>query len=209
MPIETPAQQFIPPYPQALVSGYTGYGADVGSWNTDVASSEQIPLAHDLTWVAGDTAAFTFFFDGVCWTAVDPSPTAPVMWEYTTWRSQVRTTAYYYYGYWWPPTFPMGALLMEFVCTSEYVENDPVLGTGTLVTIKGGTSWPGDFKWDLQSEAHTDVTIPEYYEAHTQYQGKVKVLPQYTSPTIYPPSNWPVYSFASNPWPPQGPYLYP
>lgn len=208
--IEVPDQQFVPPYPQALVNGYTGY-ADLsgGSGSNGDSSQSQVPKSYDLSFVAGDTATFTFFFPDVCWTATDPTPAAPIVWEPVTWRAQVRTSHYYYYGYWWPPTFPMGAFLMDFTCTSEYLENDPDLGTGTQVTLKGGTTWPGDFKWDLQSEHHVDPLDPGFYEAHTHYQGKAKVLPQYTSPTLFAPSNWPLYSFDSNPWPHQGPHLYP
>jgi len=209
MPIETPAQQFVPPYPQALVSGYTGFGQIGWGATGDDGSgaSSQVPKSYDLEWVAGDTAVFDFFFANVCWTPTDPSPTQ-MPWEPVSWRSQVRTSHYYYYGYWWPPTFPLGAFLLEFACTAEYVEDDPINGSGTTVTIKGGTPWTGDFKWDLQSEHHVNVNDPSFYEARTWYQGKAKVLPQYTSPTIYAPSNWPMYSFVSNPWPPppaQGP----
>jgi hypothetical protein len=212
--IVAPAEWFVPPYPKALVPDYSGYapgavsGASGGTGAADGGASSQVPTSYDLSWVAGDTVEFKFFFPNVCWVEVDPGSTQ-ALWEYTTWRSQVRTSHYYYYGYWWPPTFPMGARIMEFVCTAEYVEDDPDKGTGTWVTLRGGTSWPGDFKWDLQSEAHTSTLDPYFYEAHTWYQGNVKVLPQYTSPTLYPPSNWPVYSFDSNPWPHQGPYLYP
>jgi hypothetical protein len=210
MTIETPAQQFVPPYPQPLVNGYTGYaGGDPNDWTTDTGSAKQVPTPYDLEWVAGDTAVFTFFVPNVNWTPTDPGGTPTVAWEYVTWRSQVRGSHYYYYGYWWPPTFPLGPYLMEFTCTAAYIENDATLGTGTQVTIKGGMAWVGDFKWDLQAEHHVNVNDPTYYEAHTLYQGNAKVLPQYTSPTLYAPSNWPMYSLAANvTWPPppaQGP----
>src|SRR5262252_1790794 len=175
-----PAQQFMSPYPQAMIADYTGAeGAGLTSAATGAGAPvnlSDLPLAYNLSWVAGDTAYFSFFFQNVCWLPAAPTPPPTLYaWENVTWRSQVRTPQSYYFGYWWPPTWPLGAFIMEFTVTATYMENDATLGTGTLVTIKGGTTWPGNYVWDLQSEHHVDQADLTYYEAHTRIAGSVTV----------------------------------
>jgi hypothetical protein len=194
------AAGFKPPYPQALQANYSGYGSGSGSvsGSGDTPSSSQLPDPYDLSWVASDTAEFQFFFADVCWTDTDPSPTVPgVTWEKVLWSAQVRTTYGYYYGYWWPPVFPLGGLIMQFGVTSQYMENDSVFGTGTMVTLTGGTLWPGTFNWDLQADTYGDpVNAPDSYTTRTWLQGKATVTQQVTSPMLVPPSNWPIYKMS-------------
>jgi len=196
------AQQFVSPYPKALIPDYTGAetasgsGAGGGGGTGAAASLDQLPTTQDLSWVAGDTATFTFFFQNVCWTPVVPVPPPTLYtWENVTWRAQVRTPGAYYYGYWWPPIYPLGRLLVDFTVTAAYKENDPVLATGTLVTLKGGTMWPGSFVWDLQSEHHTDSANPDFYEASTHVRGKATIIGQVSNWQTSPPGYWGVYPY--------------
>src|SRR5262252_4242804 len=76
------ATEFVPPYPEAMQTNYTGYNTGTGSgdpndWSsTDPSGAlSQVPETVDLTWVASDTAMFSFFFPNVCWVDVDPTPT--------------------------------------------------------------------------------------------------------------------------------------
>jgi len=197
-----PAQQFVSPFPQAMIPGYSGAEAASGSVTGGgggagtAVSLEQLPTTQDISWVAGDTATFTFFFADVCWTPVVPAP-PPVLhtWENRTWRAQVRTPGAYYYGYWWPPIYPLGYLLVDFNVSAQYMENDATLGTGTLVTLKGGTMWPGKFVWDLQSEHHTDVSKPDFYEAHTHIRGNATIIGQVSNWQTSPPGYWGVIPY--------------
>ena len=205
---------FVPPYPQAMIANYSGYGSGASpqavNGNGSVSgSSSQVPEKHNLTWVAGDTAIFSghnddaFFFAGVCLTEVDPGldPDRPdgITWTMATWQSQVRGSKPIYWGYWWPPLMPYGAFLMAFVVTAEFVEDhgtpeEPV--AGTVVTLSGGTIWPGDWKWDLQTKYYPDPMDLEHYGVRTWKSGDVTVLPQVTMDPIVPPSHWPVYEYA-------------
>lgn len=192
------AAGYIPP--NTFLPGLPGSGNGSGSVNgsgSDSSSSEQVPDSYDLHWVAGDTVTFEFFFADVCWVPIDPAPADPLItWENTTWHAEVRTTHLYYYGYWWPPVWPVGGFILSFDVTAVYMDQDPTLGSGTMVTLKGGTFWPGTYKWDLQSEAHTDTANPDHYEARTWLAGAATVDPQTTVPSQpYPPSNWPVYPY--------------
>jgi hypothetical protein len=193
------ASDYKPAYPQALVPNYSGYGVAATGVNGNGSTSpsaSQVPDPYDLTWVASDTAQFSFFFKNVCWTETDPSPTL-YPWAMTKWSAQVRTTSWYYYGYWWPPMFPLGRYLMAFTVTTKYMENDAVLGTGTLVTLTGGSFWPGNFRWDLQADTYADpVGNPDVFTSRTWLAGKATIQGQVTSPMIYPPSNWPIYQYA-------------
>jgi hypothetical protein len=94
---------------------------------------------------------------------------------------------------------PYGAFLMAFAVTAVFVEDYDVAGVatpGTLVTISGGTIWPGDWKWDLQSKMYPDPMDLEHYYVRTWKSGDVTVLPQVTMDPIVPPSHWPVYQYA-------------
>ena len=197
------AAGFKPLYPQSMVPGYNGYNAPSSSVSgSTTPSASQVPDPYDLTWVASDTAQFAFFFKNVCWTDVVPVP-APTLygWTKTVWCAQVRTTWGYYYNYWWPPVFPLGGYVMAFNVTAQYMGDptpDPVLGTGTLVSLTGGTFWPGKFKWDLQADTYADVANPDTLTSvRTWLSGNATVLSQVTSPQIYPPSNWPMYAAAA------------
>lgn len=200
---------WVPPYPQAMISGYSGYGSG-GSFvngNGSVSSSTQVPEQHNLTWVAGDTAVFSFFFPGVCLTPVDPglAPDRPdgITWTMAVWESQVRGDKPIYWGYWWPPLMPYGAFLMAFAVTASFVEgytgtpDAPIPATpGTLVWLSGGTIWPGSWKWDLQTKYYSDPMDLEHYGVRTWKSGDVEVLKQVTMDPLYPPSHWPVYQYA-------------
>jgi hypothetical protein len=189
------AAGFIPPSTFLPGLGGSGSGSVNGS-GSGAEGSDQLPDSYDLHWVAGDTVIFEFFFADVCWVPVNPNPVAPIVWQDTTWSAEVRTTNLFYYGYWWPPVWPVGGFILSFAVTAVYIANDPTLGSGTMVTLKGGTFWPGTFKWDLQSESHTDVANPDHYEARTWLAGTATVDPQITVPgQPYPPSNWPVYEY--------------
>ena len=193
------AQPFVSPYPKAMIPNYTGDEAGSSYGSGDAALLTQLPTTQNLSWVAGDTATFSFFFPNVCWTPTQPAPPPTLYaWENVTWRSQVRTTKAYYYGYWWPPVFPLGYFIMEFSVDATYLGDptpDPTLGTGTLVTLTGGTAWPGHFAWDLQSEHHTDVSNPDWYAAQTHLQGKADVTGQVTNPQLTVPSNWGAFPY--------------
>lgn len=184
---------WVPPYPEAMVAGYSGYPSGAGSFvNGDGAdSSSQVPTPFDLTWVAGDTAFFQFFFVGVCWTPTEPTDTLGLTWVATSWESQVRAKYYTYYNYWWPPTWPGYRYLMSFAVTAELL-TDPVLGPGTMVTLNGGTIWPGEFVWDLQTKQYPDPLDLAHYYVRTWRSGKATVMAQVTQDDRYPPSNWPM-----------------
>ena len=164
--VEPVAQWFVPPYPKALISGYSGFSAadstGGGASAASGASSSQVPDTYDLEWVAGDTAIFEFYFDGVCWTDVQPANPQGLTWVMTDWAAQVRAPHYTYYGYWWPPTWPGYQYLMAFTVTSEFMDDFNGLGPGTMVTLNGGTAWPGSFVWDLQTsqaQRSTDMAL--------------------------------------------------
>lgn len=194
--IVAPAQWFVPPYPKAMVPDYSGFGATAGvpgggDGTSGGSTSSQIPDTYDLEWVAGDSAEFQFYFDGVCWTALEPTDTLGLTWVQTLWEAQVRIKAYSYYGYWWPPTWPGYRYITSFVVTSEFLDDFNGLGPGTMVTLNGGTLWPGEFVWDLQT-TQPDQSAP----VRTWLSGKATVDPQVTQADRYPPSHWPVYPYA-------------
>lgn len=197
---------FVPPYPQAMIPNYSGYvagsgvnGVSINGSGTGITSSSQVPDKHDLTWVAGDTASFQFYFDGVCWVDVDPIGATPrpdgIAWVMTTWQSQVRSPNWTYWNYWWPPVRPYGGLLMTFVVTTQFLEDYSGQGPGTLVSLQGGTIWPGNWKWDLQTKQYADPLDLAHYAVRTWMSGDVEILTQVTMDQPYPPSHWPVYEY--------------
>jgi hypothetical protein len=197
--IVAPAEWFVPPYPKALVPDYSGYSAAVGSSQgsgstNSGGTSSQLPDTYDLEWVAGDTAEFQFYFDGVCWTDLAPTDTLGLPWVETLWEAQVRIKAYSYYGYWWPPTWPGYRYITSFVVTSEFLDDFNGLGPGTMVTLNGGTLWPGAFVWDLQTTqtSHPALVVT----VRTWLSGKATVDPQVTQDDRYPPSHWSVLPYA-------------
>lgn len=194
------AAGFIPP--TTFLPGLNGTGSgSVSGSGTGTASSEQVPESYDLHWVAGDTAEFDFFFDGVCWTPVDPGLASNrpdgIVWEQTAWEAQVRSGNYWYYGYWWPPVWPgYWPTIAVFHVSASFVEDFNGMGAGTMVSLNGGTIWPGSFVWDLQTTqypyAPADVSVTT---VRTWLSGKAIVDQQVTQNDLYPPSNWPVYPY--------------
>jgi hypothetical protein len=193
------ASKFKPPYPATLIANYSGYPAVTSvNGNGTGASASQVPDSYDLHWVAGDTAYFEIFFPGVCWVDVDPgTETPPVSWVDTEWQSQVRAKAYQYYGYWWPPTWPGYRFIMAFTVSASFEPTDyNGQGPGTVVSLVGGSIWPGSYVWDLQTKQWPDqVNDPDIYHVRTWKSGKATIDPQVTQDDIFPPSNWPVYPY--------------
>jgi len=196
------ATQFVPPYPEAMQTNYTGYSGtgNPNDWTTGgdgtAGSLSQVPETVDLEWWASDTAMFSFFFPNVCWVETDPSPTLTT-WAKTVWKSQVRTDKAFYYGYWWPPVFPLGRFVMEFTVTSSYAEPSDPTKVGTTVYLTGHTMWPGTYKWDLQAQTYPDpVNQPTVFTTRTLKAGTATIHGEVTSDMLYPPSNWGVYPYA-------------
>jgi len=204
------AAGFKPLYPKAMIDGYTGYEM-TGSVSGSGTATDMVlkPTTQNLEWVAGDTAHFQFFLPGVALMPDDPGTIDPSVspWQRTKWDAQVRNPGYWYYGYWWPPVWPgFTPFIMAFTIKAEYGSQQqgtpPTTVYGTVLTLTGGTIWPGDFVWDLQSEVFTANVPPPPTEQDTFYtktwmSGKAKVDTQVTQPDLYPPSNWPVYRM---PW---------
>jgi hypothetical protein len=191
------ATDFVPPstfLPGVSVSGSNGSGTGTNAAST--GSTSQTPDEYDLHWVAGDTAEFQFYFDGVCWTDVKPTDTLGLTWVMTQWTSQVRAEGWYYYGYWWPPTWPGYRYVMTFTITTEFLDDFSNLGPGTMVTLTGGTIWPGHYLWDLQTKQWEDPLLVDAWTTRTWLTGKATVDTQVTQPDLYPPSNWHVIPYA-------------
>jgi hypothetical protein len=191
------AAGFIPP--STFLPGLGGAGGNGGSGGFGTggeSSSSMLPQNFDLSWVASDTASFTFFFAGVCWTEIEPADALGLTWVNTIWESQVRNPNWYYWGYWWPPTWPGYRYVMTFTVAAEFVADHNGEGPGTLVTLTGGTIWPGEFVWDLQARSFADpVNAPDVYTTRTWITGKATVDPQVTQQDYYPPSHWSVYPY--------------
>jgi hypothetical protein len=188
------AEGFIPP--TAFLPGLNGGSGSVNGSGSDTGSSSQVAQSYDLHWVAGDTADFQFYFDGVCWVDTEPADTLGLTWVDTVWESQVRMAQALYYGYWWPPVWPGYRYLFSFTVTAAFQADFNGLGPGTMVTLTGGTIWPGDFVWDLQTKQWANPTDTATYTTRTWLSGKVVVDPQVTQQDIWPPSNWYVYPMA-------------
>lgn len=178
----------------AMVSGFNGY--ESGSVNASGAGmSTQTPSAYDLSWTAGDTAEFDFFFDNVCWTDVAPADPLTLTWVKTIWEAQVRSPMQLYYGYWWPPVWPgYWPTILKFSIWSEFVANFNQMGPGTIVHLAGGALWPGNFVWDLQTKQFAD-NVTTAYKTRTWLSGAAIIDRQVTQDDLLPPSNWNVYPY--------------
>lgn len=188
------AAGFVPA--SAMSAGFTGYAS--GSVNgSEPGMSSQDPTPYNLSWTAGDTAEFDFFFDGVAWTNPVPTDLFGLTWKKTIWDAQVRSGAFMYYGYWWPPVWPgRWPTLVKFDIWTEVVENfNNALGPGTVVHLSGGSIWPGNFKWDLQTKQFAD-DVTTLYKTRTWLSGDAVIAPQTTQDDLYPPSNWSAYPYA-------------
>jgi hypothetical protein len=178
----------------AMVPGFTGLEAV--SVSDDVASSTQEPTPYNLSWTAGDTAQFDFFFDGVAWTNPAPADLHGLTWVKTVWEAQARSGAMLYYGYWWPPVWPgRWPTIVKFDIWTEVLADYNSLGPGTMVHLSGGAIWPGTFKWDLQTKQFAD-NVTTLYKTRTWLSGDAVIAPQTTQDDLYPPSNWGTYPYA-------------
>lgn len=183
--IQPYAIDYTQPYPVLAGPGGVALGS-VPTDTTAVGKSSQTPTQHDLEWTAGDSAAFAFFFDNVAWTPDDPftvnPPPTGIVWECHAWASQVRTKNPWYLGYWWPPVQPYGRLLLDFSVDATWYDDFQSNGPGTLITVSGGTGWPGQFVWDLQSTHYPDPLDTSVWFTRTWIQGAVTINGQVTVP---------------------------
>ena len=103
-----------------------------------------------------------------------------------------------YGGYWWPPAYPVGPWIQDFVVNATWIdapppggENPNSTGPGTLVQLVTSIFWPGSWVWDLQSIYYPDpVGQPTLGFTRTWVAGKVTIDKQVTSSQRYPPSHW-------------------
>ena len=201
------ASLFVPPYPEAMIPGNTGYavvgdGTNGGGGGSGSAATFPIPVVSGDVVLpfrfrfrlrsplagAGDTFTVQFFFPGVCWVDVDPvlDPARPdgITWEYRTWQAQVRGDKLVYGGYWWPPAYPVGPWIQDFVIDATWkdsvlpsMEDPKATGPGTWVTLLTSIFWPGDWVWDLQSIYYLDPVLqPTLGATRTWVAGKATIL---------------------------------
>jgi hypothetical protein len=103
------AAGFVPA--SAMSAGFTGYAS--GSVNgSEPGMSNQDPTPYNLSWTAGDTAEFDFFFDGVAWTNPVPANLYGLTWKKTIWAG----------GSIWPGTFKWDLQTKQFAddVTTQY-----------------------------------------------------------------------------------------